>query len=588
LIFPLNVRAELKDYFPLGVTYSWEHNNIYAKNTGKEYWEFVEYLLKTLKSLNFDTIWVLNIDVDDTAKLCEIAEKYNIMVLPTIGPFYHLHNYGFQNIEVLKNTAKMVYEKIGNKKSLLGYVLVDEPRNYMVKEMELFREILKEIDPKRDSVVVTMNCDTHTYIEKSKFPVAVCDCYPFGADLDPNLPNPTPASQNCYRNVVGNLSEEANKFSKFLWVIAQCFVEIWGAYWYDENKNVVIEPGSYHHWRMPTVEEERWQIWEGLRTNCKGIIFFNLFSNVVWDGKGEIPESIKKTLEYVKEQKLPQVKTQIKTNMGSSLLYIDGSPTPQMEEIGRTFGILKKYKELLLSLEKNEFPFAYTEERFKIESFINKNEKDTGYLIVVNDDVKDTRKEKIYLLPNIKEIEDIIKNKKIEIKEKSIGELNEAILELNPGEGTILRIQFEKDKRGFVLLKEDFSLPAISVDMQNIIIERVKRGFLTGWDGIAQRDKGLSPEKKGIITISKVSEPRSPLWGILSSNDIDIFLFIKGDFKGPESMIVENEDKDGKKTWLCSNNYNLPAKIPKDAKKINIIIEEGVIIKNITFFAIQR
>jgi len=587
LIFSLNVRCELKNYFPLGATYSWEHNNIYAKNTNKEYWEFVEYLLKTLKSLNFDTIWVLNIGIDDAVKLCEIAEKYNIMVLPTISPLYNLHNYSFKNIEELKNTARMVYEKIGNKKSLLGYVLVDEPRNYMVKEMDLFRGILKELDPKRDSVVVTMNRDTHTYIEKSKFPVAVFDCYPFGGDLSPNIPNPSPVSQNYYRYTVGNLSEEANRFSKFLWVIPQCFAEIWGAYWYDENKNVVIEPGSYYHWRMPTIEEIRWQIWEGLRTNCKGIIFFNLFSTPLWDGKGEMPESMKKTLEYVKEQKLPQVKTQIKTNMGSSLLYIDGSPTPQMEEIGRIFGILKKHKDLLLSLEKNEFPFAYTEEKFKIESFISKNEKDTGYLIVVNDDVKDIRKEKISLLPNVKEIEDIIKNKKIEIKEKSVGELNEAIIELNPGEGTILRIKFEKDKRGFVLLKEDFSLPAITVETQNIIIEPVRRGFLTGWDWIAQREKGLPPDKKGIITILRVSELRGPLWGILNSKDIEVFLFIEGNFKGPESMVVEGEDKDGKKTWLCSNNYNLPVKIPKDTKKINIIIVEGVSIKSITFFAIQ-
>ncbi len=521
-------------------------------------------------------------------KLCEIAEKYDIMVLPTISPLYHLHNYNFKNIEELKNTAKSVYEKIGNKKSLLGYVLVDEPRNYMVKEMDLFRDVLREFDRKRDSVVVTMNCDTHTYIEKSEFPVAVYDCYPFGGDRSPNIPNPTPASQNYYRYTLESLSDEASKFSKFLWVMPQCFAEIWGPYWYDENKNVVIEPGAYYHWRMPTVEEVRWQIWEGLRTNCKGIIFFNLFSYSEWDGKGEMPEKMKKTVEYVKEQKLPQVKTQIKTNMGSSLLYIDGSPTPQMEEIGRIFGILKGYKTLLLSIEKNKFPFAYTEEKFKIESFINEKEKDTGYLIVVNDDVEGRRKERIYLLPNIIEVEDIIKNHKLEIKERTIGELNQIELELNPGEGTILKIKFGKNKRGFILLKEDFSLPAITVETQNVSIQPVRRPFLTGWDWIAQREKGLPPAKKGIITISRISEPRGPLWGVLNSNDIDVFLFIEGNFRGPESVIVESEDKDGKKSWLLSNNYNLPTKIPKDAKRINIILDEGASIKNIIFFAIEQ
>jgi len=44
----------------------------------------------------------------------------------------------------------------------------------------------------------------------------------------------------------------------------QSFADPQGPWWLDEQKLVVIEPGSYWHWRMPTVAEIHWQTWEAV------------------------------------------------------------------------------------------------------------------------------------------------------------------------------------------------------------------------------------------------------------------------------------------------------------------------------------
>ncbi|GEM_PF-762100 len=584
-VFVSAMGAELKNHLPFGVTWSWEHNAFYARARGEQEWTFVENLLKTLTSLNFDTLWVLNIGLEDTVKLCELAEKYQVKVLPTVSPLYHLHNYGL--MEELEKTTEMVVGKLGNRKSLLGYVLVDEPRNYMVQEMEYFRKALKEKDPGKEAIVCTMIHDTETYIKKSKFPVACTDCYPFGGELSPYIPNPSPASQNCYRMVVGSLADQANNAGKSFWVVAQAFAEIWGPYWYDENKNAVIEPGSYHHWRMPTTAEEKWLIWESLRAGCKGILFFNLFPAVpLWDGKGELPEKWKDWSQKAKEQKLPQLRQQLKTNTGTALLCIDGSPGPQMKEIGNTFGVIKKHKELILSLRKSDFPFVFTEDKFKVESFVKEKEKNAGYVIVVNDDVSQKRTEKIYFLPHVQEIEDLTGERRMEVKHAAAGELRQIQMELPPGEGSILKVKFAKDNAGFLLLNEDFTLSSLAVKTENVIIQPVKRGWSTGWDWVAERQKDAGPHGKGVLSLPQMAELRGFLRGILNSKSFDVFFFLRGDFKGPESVIVEITDEQGKKNWLLSNNYHLPAIIPRETKGLSIMIGEGVKVRNIMFFAI--
>ena len=55
------------------------------------------------------------------------------------------------------------------------------------------------------------------------------------------------------------------------------FAEIWGDWYYDKDMNVVVQPGAFLNWRMPTAGETRWQVWEGLASGAKGVIYFVLF-----------------------------------------------------------------------------------------------------------------------------------------------------------------------------------------------------------------------------------------------------------------------------------------------------------------------
>lgn len=577
------------EIFCTGVYWPWERTKWVAENSGLDFWKFVEEKIKELKNeFNCKIIWFVNISIEDASKVCDIAEKYGIYVFPCISPILHLAYHGIRNTDDIKKAVNETYKILGNKKSLGAYVLVDEPRRVMTKQMEIFRRALKEVDKNRESIVVTMNSDTESYAYQTNFPVLCVDIYPFGGDKSPNIPNPAISSQRYYRSVLNSLYKEAKKNGKKLWVMGQVFAENWGPWWYDENMNVVIEPGAYIHRRMPTIEETRWQIWEALRTGCKGVVFFvYLPCPNNWNGKGDIPEKLLKSSQTAINNKWPITKNQIKTNMAEALLYKNGSPTPQMKEMGRIFGIISKYEDLIFSFEPSDFPVVFVEEPFKTNTFLSSKDEKVRYVIIINDDLKETKEKKILFLPNVKSVYDILSKKEINLESEDNSDFLTTYLKLEPGSGTILKVEFYNEC-GFLVFKEDFSIATMGVETKNIIRRPIKRFWGTGFEWIIEKEKDAPPDTKGIITFRDILKPfPSPIGGFNILQN-DIYIFIEGNHKKAESLIVEWVDKDGKKGWLMSNNYHLPCKIPSGTKDINIYIEDGVSINKILIWTIPK
>jgi len=328
--------------------------------------------------------------------------------------------------------------------------------------------------------------------------------------------------------------------------------------------NVVIEPGTYHHWRMPTVEETRWQIWEGVRNGCRGVVFYVLWpAKNDWDGKGEVPEKMAKTAARVKGLKWPVVNKQVKTEMPEALMYINGVPTPQMREMGRTFGVISEIENLLMSLKDADFPAAFVEDTFTTATFISQADSTCRYVVVVNDNLKEAQQKKILFMPNIKRVEDVIAKKELAVREENSSSLAGSLLTLEAGGGTLLRLEFVDEKPGHILFDEDFSIATMGLQTKNVVRHPVKRAFNTGWEWIVQKEKDLSPDVRGTLILPNISKPGGATQGVLttSKTEFDVYMQVKGNFKDSESLIVEWVGEDGKRGWLMSNNYHLPVDI---------------------------
>ncbi|MBL4700631.1 MAG: hypothetical protein JKX85_05160 [Phycisphaeraceae bacterium] len=114
--------------------------------------------------------------------------------------------------------------------------------------------------------------------KRTNLPVVCVDLYPFFGPNDPNGPHTDATSRNFLRSNARRMIDAIGDKSAVGWVMSQCFVEIWGPYVYNELSEVISLPGSYLHWRSPTVAEMRWQIWETFRSSCKGAFVFQLAS----------------------------------------------------------------------------------------------------------------------------------------------------------------------------------------------------------------------------------------------------------------------------------------------------------------------
>jgi len=324
------------------------------------------------------------------------------------------------------------------------------------------------------------------------------------------------------------------------------------------------------------------------------VVFYVLFPEKNdWNGKGEMPEKMAKTATKVKDEKKPVINKQVRTGMGMALLYSNGAPTPQMVEMGKTFAILSGMEELLLSLEPADFPVSFTEyvytsaDAFATATFVSSSSPSSRYVVVVNNNLKESREGQIFFLPHTKQVKDMVTGKVLPLREEASDNMLSASLKLEPGAGTVLQVDFAENEPGLILFEEDFSIATMAVKTKNIVRQPVPRGFGTGWNWTAQKETGASPDAKGVLIMENISKPVGKL-GASSKTCLDVYMKIEGNFNKPESMIVEWIDNDGKRGWLRSNNHHLPTRIPEGIKDVEIQLADGASVSKILLWAIPK
>lgn len=457
----------LKENFPTGVFWPWERTQPNADHAKMELWAFVDKVMKTLKDHGFNTLWFVNLNnLDYHAKVLTIAEKYGLKVLLNTDAYNVFYN-DAQTLSRVRNLAMKTTARIGHFPALLGYVLKDEPLMCDIETCGYLYNLMKEIDPKRESVSVVMNRQSISYLRDSKLPVVCSDVYYFSDDNSTMLPSPRKPAQNELTNALRNYGENAELYGKHSWFMGQMFGTAWGRH-YRKGDKMIVYPGSYLHWRMPTEAESRWQFWEALRLGTKGTFIYVLFPPVplyVTPEKATTPyekkrvanmDKLAKIASTWKGQKLTTKMTE--RDPGEGMLEPGGEPTKQMRAVTPFMKLMRANEKLLLARKTADFPvFFATDNETNTATFIS-GKRWLG--VIVNRNVDKNRKVTILLPPNVKAIRNIANGKSIPIVNAK-NEFRKIQLNMKAGDGALLEAEFSREP-GMRFCLESFNQPLIN------------------------------------------------------------------------------------------------------------------------------
>jgi hypothetical protein len=419
------------DYVPLGAYLSWERPPACAAYFKIDPWEDVCRRLDALAKNSVDTLWVTNMSEADLPRLIQECEKRTIKLIPSMGSIEAKVEWRWaDNARYYDTVIPGVVKLAGNSKTLVGWVLSDEPSLDLLPRVEQLRLRFRQADPNRFCLTVSMWGETPQVPRKTRLPVVCVDLYPFFGPNDPNGPHTDATSQGFLRSNAQRMVEAIGEKPAVPWVMGMCFSDIWGPRKYDAAGHLIGLPGSYLHWRCPTLAEIRWQVWEILRSRCKGIFIYTLAPETP-DPK---TESLPRPDVAWKQVLLDRI-----TDSGpNALTNPDCSPTPQLEELGKAYKAIAPHKPLIRRWNPATQPSVEAAPPGMIQCFADPTDR-TEYAVLVNDDLHQAQAIELRSKADQTNLIDVIRGSRVNLDKRADG-ISRGTATLQPGEGTILRI----------------------------------------------------------------------------------------------------------------------------------------------------
>ncbi len=564
----------LQDFFPTGVFWPWERTRPNAEYAGMELWAFVEHTMQTLREHHCNTLWFVNIGPGEDARhILALAEKYQLRVLLNTSMLSFFYG-GIGSWEDIDRQAQRTVNDIGDFPALLGYVLKDEPLLCSVAQLSHFSRVMKKYDPlKRDSVAVVMNRQTQTYLEDSALPVICSDIYYFGHDRSTNIPNPASVSQREFRHALKGMNVVAARHGKHSWLMPQMFGDVWGRH-YRRGDKMVVEPGSYLHWRMPTDAETRWQIWEGLRLGSKGMIFYVLYPPIpLFKPPAEVaPDSPEaKRVERMDRaaasarswRKQPLTETEIEIDPGEGVLQPGGKPTPQMAVMGDAFRVIRQHDNLLNRRRAADFPvFFASDPETEVATFVDEEQPELRLGIVVNSNLESTRQVQVLLPPNVSRVVDLNTGRELAIA-AATPPFQSCQLTLAAGDGVLLQAEFVRQNPGAMFFRENFAQHdqhKVKLNTDSVSIARFGNFGMFPFYGVSLTGSGEKP----VFTIENLTNPKSAVNTILMNLNSTreqgtVFCQLEGRLAGVRLYALGGEGEGQKTNVMHLQEENLDA-----------------------------
>lgn len=615
----------LQNFFPTGVFWPWERTRANADFAGMELWAFVEQTMQTLREHHCNTLWFVNIGPGEEARrILELAEKHGLKVLlntEMVTFFYH----GMSSVDQAETLARRTVNKIGDMPALLGYVLKDEPLLCSVGQLSFLYQTMKRIDPlRRDSVAVVMNRQTQTYLEQSELPVICTDIYYFGHDHSTNIPNPARVSQMEFRHGVKGMNAVAERHGKHSWLMPQMFGDVWGRH-HRRGDKTIVEPGAYLHWRMPTLAETRWQIWEGLRLGSKGMVFYVLYPPVpLFTPPAEVaPDSpdAKKVAQMDRQaaqarswQKQKLTETTMEIDPGEGMLQPGGKPTPQMTPMGEAFRVIRAQADNLSARRSAPFPAFFAADALtETATFRVPGESNVLYGIVVNSDLLNERQVQVLLPANISRLTLLNREEELPLA-AAAAPFKACTLTLAAGDGALLRAEFTGTVPGIMFLRESFAQHdqhIVKLNRDDTALIRYGSFGMFPFYGVKLTGSGTAP----VFTVENLTNRKSAVNTILmnlnsSRRQGTVFCQLEGKLDGVRLFAVDssadpgeqtnvmhlqennlqagpNPAATGKVTLLQEKNFFTPCEIPVGTTSLQVFMAPGqsdALISNMTIW----
>ena len=461
-----NINYRLKDFFPRGPFWGWERTRKNAEIAKMELWDFVDWQFKMLREMGCNTIWFVHLSGEDLHKVLKLAEKHNLKVLAATSLLNNFY-WGIPSLEKIDDIGRKHVIEYGSYPSLLGYVLKDEPLLCSLENCSYFYEVLKKYDSKRDSVAVVMNRQSPTFLKESVLPVICTDMYYWGSEGSTQTPNHPDISQYEISMGLQNYNRAAELYGKTHWFMGQMFGDIWGRHYMRSDYSMVADKGCYLHWRMPTENEVRWQLWEAIRQGSKGLFIYVMHNSEPFTVPFEQAAKDSKAAEKYKKQ-AARAKIALSWNNGQKLTseqkilpynggmtYPGGKPTPQMKVMGDVFRTLEPLADLIVNKKLAKFQTFFSDDaKLNVKTFDNGNGRRYG--VAVNRDLHNKRTVRVLLPENVIAVKDLTNGKKLDLKKSEKQSFKEVSFELLPGGGTILEAEFDSPHVGMMICRETF------------------------------------------------------------------------------------------------------------------------------------
>lgn len=472
----------LKSYFVTSVSFPWERIGSCAQYAGIDKWEFLERTLKILKTNHIYHVSTLNLsNPADGRRFLFIAEKVGMKVLPQSLLWQAFYTKP-ESLREFERLARITVNEYGDFSSLEGYVLKDEPLAVSLAQINYCFDLMKRIDPSRDTISCTMNRQTQLYIENSAFPVIMNDLYYFGSDKSTQLSNPQATSMQNLTWALRTFNHSAEQHQKHYWFIMQYFGDVWGRHYYQNDADyragrLTVEPGSYLHWRTPTDAELRWQIWEGVRLGAKGIrLYISLPEIPLLQAPAQIDlesgtPSAKRVASMDRMQKIaaswknqPLVEKEfILERHRSGLLFADGTPVPEIQVVSKAFQALLEQQAILLQKRQAAFPVFYAGDPLTSTGTFEVTGNPNRIGVIVNRDLNHPARQVEVLLPvNVNRLTRLNTGETLPLTRKNEDFLM-AVVTLDPGDGLLLEASFRDDIAGMPFCAERFSQTSLNI-----------------------------------------------------------------------------------------------------------------------------
>ena len=423
---------------PLGVYLSWERIGANAKVAGIDPWTDLQMRLDALRLAHVNLLWITNMSEKDLPRLLDECSKRDIRVLPSMGSIEAKVDWRWAKGSTYYDTrVPQVVALAKDNPTLAGWVLSDEPKVEIFPRLQQLHRRFRHADPQRFCTAVTMWPQTPAIARDLDLPVVCVDLYPFFGPNDPNGPHTDAASKSFFRRNAAAMMDAIGTRDKIGWVMGMCFSDIWGPRRYNAEGHLIGLPGSYLHWRAPTLAEMRWQVWETFRAGAKGFVCYTLAP--------EAPNPKTETLAPA-DVTWKNVLAKKPTDLGpNALTNPDGGMTPQLAELGRVYARLAPQLDLLRHWRRSGRALLEVETPGMGQLF---HDPRTGriYAIVLNDDLRRQHSVAIRVGEKVTGVRDLLSGNPLSLTRDFAGGSATGTLDLAAGDGTILILEMPDEK----------------------------------------------------------------------------------------------------------------------------------------------